>query len=72
MGVGLLSAAVHGSRLAPWLMMRALCDGGDAAAIAIAFARGGGNARLAGLGLLALGATAYDAVLWRMARRGED
>jgi hypothetical protein len=67
MGVGLVSAAVHGSRLAPWLMMRALCDGGDAAAIGVAFVRGAGGARLGGLGLLALGAAAYDALLWRMA-----
>jgi hypothetical protein len=69
MGVGLVSAAAHGSRLAPWLMMRALCDGGDAAAIGVAFVRGGGSARLGGLGLLALAAAVYDAVLWRMAAR---
>jgi hypothetical protein len=68
MGVGLVSAAQHGSRLAPWLLIRALCDGGDAAAIGLAFARGGGNPRLAGLGALALGAALYDVVLWRLAR----
>jgi hypothetical protein len=72
MGVGLISAARHGSRLAPWLLIRTLCDGGDAAAIAVAVARGGGNRRLGALGVLALGATLYDAALWLLARRGED
>jgi len=66
MGVGLVSAATHGSRLAPWLMIRTLCDGGDALAIGFAFARGGGNPRLAALGALALGAAVYDALLWRL------
>ena len=69
MGLGLVSASTHGSRLAPWLMIRTLCDGGDAAAIGYAFARGGGNARLGALGLLAIGAAAYDALLWRLALR---
>jgi hypothetical protein len=69
MGIGLISAAVHGGRLAPWLLARTLCDGGDAAAIAIAFARGGGNRRLGALGVVAAGAAAYDAVLWRLAKR---
>ena len=68
MGIGLYSAARHGSRLGPWLLIRALCDGGDALAVGLAFARGGGNARLAGLGALALGAAAYDVALLRMAR----
>ena len=69
MGVGLLSAAMHGSRLAPWLMIRTLCDGGDAAAIGWAFARRGGNGRLGALGALALAAAAYDAALWRLSRQ---
>ena len=72
MGVGLVSAAQHGSRLAPWLLVRALCDGGDAAAIGFAFARGAGSPRLGALGALALGAALYDAVLWRLARSGPD
>jgi hypothetical protein len=69
MGVGLVSAGMHGSRLAPWLMIRALCDGGDALAVAVAFARGAGSPRLGALGLLAAGAAAYDVALWRMALR---
>jgi hypothetical protein len=69
MGVGLVSAAMHGSRLAPWLMMRTLCDGGDAVAIGVAFARRGGNGRLGARGARALGAAVYDAALWWLARR---
>jgi hypothetical protein len=68
MGVGLVSAAWHRSRLAPWLLMRTLCDGGDVVAVALAFLRGGGNARLGGLGLVALTATVYDLLMWRLAR----
>jgi len=70
MGIGLVSAAMHGSRLAPWLLMRTLCDGGDTVAVGIAVARGAGNVRLTLLGLLALAATCYGAVLHRLARSG--
>jgi hypothetical protein len=68
MGLGLISAAWHGSRLAPWLLMRTLCDAGDVVGIVIAFRRGGGSARLGGLGLVAAFATACDLVLLRLAR----
>jgi hypothetical protein len=68
MGLGLISAARHGSRLAPWLLMRMLCDAGDIVAIAIAFLRGGGNPRLGGLGAVAVAATVYDLAMWRLAR----
>ena len=70
MGVGLISAARDGARLAPWLLMRLLCDAGDVVGIAIAFLRGGGNPRLGGLGLVAAAATAYDLLMWRLARAG--
>lgn len=69
MGVGLISAALHGARLAPWLLIRTLCDGGDALAIGWALWRGGTNRRLAGLGVVALVAAVYDAVLYRLARQ---
>jgi hypothetical protein len=72
MGVGLVSAAMHGSRLAPWLMMRALCDGGDAIAVGVALARGAGSPRLGALGVLALGGAVYDTVLWRLALKRSD
>jgi hypothetical protein len=70
MGVGLIAAARPRSaaRLAPWLLMRLLCDGADVVAIAIAFRRRGGNARLGGLGLVAAAATAYDLLMLRLAR----
>jgi hypothetical protein len=71
MGVGLVSAARHHSRLAPWLLIRTLCDGGDAAGIGLAFLRGGGNRRLGWLGIIALAATAYDLWLYFVAK-GEE
>lgn len=69
MGIGLISAARHFGRLAPWLLIRALCDGGDALAIGWAFLRGAGNRRLGALGLMALGAALYDAALYVIAKR---
>src|SRR5438270_5135956 len=42
MGIGLLSAAMHGGKLGPWLMARTLMDLGDTVSVSLAFARGGG------------------------------
>ncbi|HEV2457521.1 MAG TPA: DUF4267 domain-containing protein [Ktedonobacterales bacterium] len=69
MGMGLWSAATHGGKYAPWLLARLIVDGGDAAGIAVAVARGWRNPRFLALGGLALGAAACDAVLWTAARR---
>jgi hypothetical protein len=69
MGMGLWSAATHGGKYAPWLLARLIVDGGDAAGIAVAVARGWRNPRFLALGGLAFGATACDAVLWTAARR---
>src|SRR5215207_6216081 len=64
-GASLMSAALHGGRITPWLLGRALIDGLDGTAVAIALATGeGGNRRLALLALLATGATVTDAALW--------
>jgi hypothetical protein len=67
-GAGMISAASHGARLDRWLMMRALMDGGDVLWTTIALLRGSGGWRLAGLDLIALGATVCDVALWRLAR----
>src|SRR5215469_423345 len=69
MGMGLWSAATHGGKYAPWLLARLIVDGGDAAGIAVAVARGWRNPRFLALGGLALGAAVCDAVLWTAARR---
>ena len=69
MGIGLISAARHHARLAPWLLIRTLCEGGDAVAIAWTFMRGGGNRRLGMLGLIAFGGALYDAALYVIAKR---
>jgi hypothetical protein len=69
MGIGLLSAAMHGGRLGPWLMARTLMDAGDTLSVSLAFARGGGSGRLAALGGLAFAATIVDHALWHAARR---
>ena len=71
-GAGMVSAASHASRLDRWLMMRTLMDGGDVVWTAIALLRGSGGWRLAGLGLVALGATACDLALWGLARAEAD
>ncbi len=68
MGMGLWSAATHGGKYAPWLLARLIVDGGDAAGIAVAVARGWRNPRFLALGGLALGAAACDAILWTAAR----
>jgi hypothetical protein len=69
MGMGLWSAATHGGKYAPWLLARLIADGGDAAGIAVAVARGWRTPRFLALGGLALGAAACDAILWSAARR---
>ena len=68
MGIGLVSASVHGGRIAPLLLARTLVDGGDAITVSLAMAKGGGNARLAALGALAFGAALVDHALWHAAR----
>jgi hypothetical protein len=67
-GVGLASAALHGGKIAPWLLTRLLVDGGDALTVGWAFARGHGNRGLGALGMVALGAAVVDAILWRAAK----
>lgn len=69
MGIGLVSAARHHARLAPWLLIRALCDGGDAVGVGLAFRSGAGSRRLGWLGAVALAATLYDVALWLVARQ---
>jgi hypothetical protein len=69
MGAGLVSAAVHGGRIGPWLLARLLVDGLDGAAVSLALAnRQGRNRQLALLGLLAAGAALVDAALWWAAK----
>ncbi|MGH2458456.1 MAG: hypothetical protein ACRDIY_06265 [Chloroflexota bacterium] len=63
-GIGILSATIHGGRVAPWILARALSDGTDTLAIGIAWTAGARNARLSALGAVALGATALDVVLY--------
>jgi hypothetical protein len=69
-GMGLWSAAAHGGNFAPWLLARTLIDGGDTLSVGWAAIRGWRNWRFLGLGALALGATAVDAALYTMAKRG--
>jgi hypothetical protein len=63
-GVGILSAVLHGGRLAPWLLGRTLTDGADTVAIGVAALAGARNPRLLVLGAIALGATILDLVLY--------
>lgn len=69
LGMGLWSAARRGGAYTPWLLARLVADGGDAAGIGVAVARGWRNPRFLALGGLALGAAACDAALWTAARR---
>lgn len=71
MGAGLAEAAAHGKPYAPWLLARAVADGGDAAAISIAAAQGKRNLRFIALGGMALAAALGDAALWALARRAQ-
>jgi len=63
-GIGILSATLHGGRVAPWILARALADGTDSLAIGLAWLAGARNARLMGLWAIALGATMLDVVLY--------
>lgn len=71
MGAGLAEAAARGKPYAAWLLARAVADGGDAAAISIAAAKGKRDPRFMALGALALAATLSDAALWALARRAK-
>lgn len=71
MGMGLWSAAAHGGKFAPWLLSRVLSDGGDAAVIGLALARGERDRRFIALGGLALAAALADAGLYLAARRAK-
>jgi hypothetical protein len=64
-GIGIISAAMHGGRVGPWLIARAVADGTDAGTIAIAFASGARGWRFGLLGALAAGGTVADLVLYR-------
>lgn len=63
-GIGILSATIHGGRVAPWILARALSDGTDTVAIGIAWTAGARDPRLFALGAIAFGATALDVVLY--------
>jgi hypothetical protein len=63
-GAGILSATLHGGRVAPWLLARAVADGTDTAAISIAWASGARNGRLCLLGAIALAAFVVDVVIY--------
>jgi hypothetical protein len=67
-GLGLWSAATHGGNYAPWLLARAICDGGDFLGTALAIRAGVREKRFLALNLLALGATLAGAYLHRQAR----
>lgn len=69
MGVGLWSAASHGGKYAPWLLARALTDGGDVISVGIAVAQGKRNPRFIALAGLAAAATITDIALWTLAKR---
>ena len=69
MGLGLWSAAAHGSRYAPLLLGRLLTDGGDTVAVGVAAMQGARRPRFVALGGLALGATLADAALYWLARQ---
>ena len=73
MGMGLVSASLHGSPLAPHLLSRMLVDGGDILAVALGLRGGAGRSMLA-LGGMALAATVMDTVVWRAAKQtaGDD
>ena len=64
-GIGIISAAIHGGRVGPWLIARAVADGTDAATIVIAYASGVKGWRLGLLGVMAAGATVVDLLLYQ-------
>ena len=67
-GIGLWSAATHGGRYAPWLLLRLLTDAGDTVSVGIAAARGARQPRFLGLGALAFGAAVAETALYLAAR----
>lgn len=68
-GIGLLSAAIHRGRVTPWLLGRLLSDATDAVWVLAALVRGARSARLASLGLIAVGAAVVDFTLYRQYQR---
>jgi hypothetical protein len=67
-GLGIWSAAAHGGNYAPWLLARAICDGGDTLAALAAIRRGERDPRFLVLTAMAAGATAVDIALHLLAR----
>lgn len=67
-GLGLWSAAAHRGRYAPWLLARAICDGGDTIGALLAIRAGARRPRFLALAALAVLAAVADLVLWRWAR----
>jgi type IV secretory pathway TrbF-like protein len=59
---------MHGGRVAPWILARAVADGTDAGAIAIALASGARSTRFVILGAIALAATIADLMIYRANR----
>ena len=72
-GIGILSATIHGGRVAPWILARALSDGTDTLAVGIAWKSGARSSGLAALGGIALAANILDVALYlahkQLARR---
>jgi hypothetical protein len=67
-GIGIVSAVIHGGRVGPWLISRAVADGTDAATIAIAFASGARGWRFGLLGAIAASGAVADIILYRANR----
>ena len=67
-GMGLWSAAARGGNYAPWLLARAICDGGDTLAALIAIRAGARDPRFLGLTAMAIAASAVGVLLHRQAR----
>jgi hypothetical protein len=63
-GIGILSAVVHGGRVAPWLLGRTLVDGSDTIGVGLAAVWGARNPRLLVLGAIAFFATVVDLTLY--------
>jgi hypothetical protein len=69
MGIGMWSAATHGGNYAPWLLARALTDGGDVLSVGLAISQGHRHPRFIGLGALAFSAALTDTALYWLAKR---
>ncbi len=63
-GIGILSATIHGGRVAPWILARALADGTDTLAVGLAWRSGARGPRLLALAAIALGATIVDVLIY--------